>query len=258
VNPNGFPEGEHYNLNIHGKSLDFNCPEPELDESGNPIYGNSLFIPEDGEGIQILMESGSAKGKRAQEITEFGVTDACTADFDGDAAVVRLPPHEKGYRVYARTLATPTDEPSLYAEPELVAAEDEFGNDLLYLGLVTDNGFETPYATFTRKKGKSRAVDITGMFLWSGDVCYLSTSLCEPVDECTLDAYCCTVGLDGALETCAPLEGDVCPDGTQSVDVYCKSFESEWVFGIADFVRYLWEVENGGLKLLQLRFYPGR
>ena len=29
VNPNGFPSGEHFNLNIHGKKLDFNCPEPD-------------------------------------------------------------------------------------------------------------------------------------------------------------------------------------------------------------------------------------
>ena len=29
VNPNGFPSGQHYNLNIHGKKAEFNCPEQQ-------------------------------------------------------------------------------------------------------------------------------------------------------------------------------------------------------------------------------------
>ena len=29
VNPNGFPSGPHYNLNIHGKKDGFNCPEQQ-------------------------------------------------------------------------------------------------------------------------------------------------------------------------------------------------------------------------------------
>jgi hypothetical protein len=185
VNPNGFPGGEHYTLNIHGKKIDFQCPEPEFDENGNPVYGGSIFIPEDGQGIQIIMESGSSKGKHAATITDFGVKDPCTADFDGDAAVLQLPPNDKGYRVYGRPLAKPTDEPSLQVMPELLAAVDEFGNDLIFLGLVTDKGFESSSEIFTRKKGKSKAVDITGLFQWSGDVCYFSTALCDPIEECT-------------------------------------------------------------------------
>ena len=79
VNPNGFPSGEHYNLNIHGKKAEFTCPEQEYylevtvacegHEIGDlveecpescscgptnfPIYGNSIFVPEDGQGIKI-------------------------------------------------------------------------------------------------------------------------------------------------------------------------------------------------------------
>jgi hypothetical protein len=256
VNPNGFPSGEHYNLNIHGKKLSFQCPEPKVDEYGNPVYGGSIFIPEDGQGIQIIMESGSSKGKRATTLTEFGVKDACTADFDGDAAVLQLPPNDKGYRVYARPLAKPTDEPSLQVMPELLAAVDEFGNDLIYLGLVTDSGFESEIQTFTRKKGKSKAVDITGLFQWSGDVCYFSTALCEPIGECTQSTLCCTdEDFDGVYESCEPQVDGVCLVGTPT-DAYCKSYVAEWVFSIADFVQYLWDAENRGLKLLNVRFYP--
>jgi hypothetical protein len=258
VNPNGFPSGEHYNLNIHGKKLSFQCPEPELDENGNPVYGRSVFIPEDGQGIQIIMESGSSKGKHAATITDFGVMDACTADFDGDAAVLQIPPNDKGYRVYARPLAKPTDEPSLQVMPELLAAVDEFGNDLIYLGLVTDNGFESASDIFTRKKGKSKAVDITGLFQWSGDVCYFSTSLCDPIEECTQSTLCCTdEDIDGVYESCEPQVDDVCLVGAPT-DMYCKSYAAEWVFSIADFVQYLWDAENSGLKLLNVRFYPNK
>jgi len=37
VNPNGFPNGDHYNLNIIGKKDGFNCPEQEVDEDGNSV-----------------------------------------------------------------------------------------------------------------------------------------------------------------------------------------------------------------------------
>lgn len=49
--------------------------------------------------------------------------------------------------------------------PELVAAEDENGNDLLYLGLLTGTGFQTPTETFIRNKGKSKAIG-NGNALW--------------------------------------------------------------------------------------------
>ena len=49
--------------------------------------------------------------------------------------------------------------------PELVAPEDENGNDLVYLGLLTETGFQTPTETFTRNKGKSKAIPITGLLI---------------------------------------------------------------------------------------------
>jgi hypothetical protein len=257
VNPNGFPSGPHYNLNIIGKKAEFICPELEYDEYGNIIYGNVVFVNENGEDIKIYMQSG--KGKKAAAITELRAIDPCSG-FDGDAAVIQLPKNEAGYSVYARALAKPTYNPEMSISPELVAVEDENGNDLMYLGLVTNNGFETPYVSFTRKKGKSRALDITGLFLWSGTVCYLS----EPeIDyQYTGEVCCIDFDLDGIVDECVEPVLDIntglttCPEGYASTTIYCSEYQDEWVFNIGDFVTYLWNIENNGLKLLQVRFYP--
>jgi len=255
VNPNGFPSGDHYNLNIIGKKAEFTCPALEYDEYGNPVYGNVVFVPGNGENIQILMQSGV--GKKAAAITQLQVTDPCAAAFDGDAAIMQLPRNDLGYRVYARVLAKPTDNPSMEIIPDLIAVEDEFGNDLVYLGLVTSNGFETPYVSFTRYKGKSTALDITGLFEWSGDVCYLTSDYCNTIETCSTKSICCTdSNLDGIYESCDVKEGDFCPEGTVEITAYCKTYVSEWVFNIGDFVTYLWSLDNSGVKLLQVRFYP--
>jgi hypothetical protein len=260
VNPNGFPSGEHYNLNIIGKKAGFTCPDQEYDEFGNIVYGNVIFVPENGDDIQIFMQSGN--GKKAVAITGLQAVDQCTSAFDRDGAVMQLPKNDRGYRVYARALAKPTDDPSIEITPDLVAVEDEIGNDLLYLGLVTENGFETEFASFTRKKGKARAVDITGLFEWSGEVCYFI-----PPEEgyAAESLYCCTPGdsnWDGIIDfneysSCEPLiEGAICEYPAEDVITYCNDYLGEWVFNIADFVTYLWDTDNNGVKLLQIRFYP--
>ena len=255
TNPNGFPSGEHYNLNIHGKKDGFVCPEQAYDDAGNPVYGNSVFVPENGENIQIYMQSGV--GKKAEDIPTLQVVDTCSNAIDGDPAVVQLPKNDKGYRVYARALAKPTDTPSMEITPDLVAVEDEYGNDLIYLGLVTSDGFETPYVEFQRTHGKSKAVDITGLFEWSGDVCYFDTGFCEPVEECTAEQLCCIESeVPGVYDSCTVKVGDLCPLDTVEVSAYCKSYLDEWVFNIGDFVTYLWDLDNNNLKLLQVRFYP--
>lgn len=255
LNPNGFPSGDHYNLNIHGKKDSYSCSAQEYDYNGEPIYGNSVFVPENGQG-SIYVESG--KGKRAAAITELQVTDPCA--FDGNGATIKLPPSKNGYNVYARVLAKPTDEPYIGLESSLYMVQDELGNDLLYLGLVTDQGFETPTVSVTRKKGKSKAVDISGMFQWSGTVCYFE----EPLDgyESSSTVCCVDADEDGVLDECAPPTVDdtaeiaICAEGTTELTTYCQSFTAEWIFNAADYITMLMESNNNGVKLLQIRFYP--
>lgn len=258
VNPNGFPSGEHFNLNIIGKKPNFACPEPELDPAtGLSVYGNVVFVPANGEGIQIHMQSG--KGAKAAAIPTLQAIDPCTSAFDGDPAVIQLPKNDLGYRVYARALATPTDNPSMIITPDLVAVEDEFGNDLMYLGLVTSNGFVTPSVEFTRVKGKSTAIPITGLFQWTGSVCYLFPGYCDGVvPACTPRSLCCTdTDLDGVFDDCTVLsEGESCSEGSVPITALCRDYTETWVFNIGDFVTYLWGLDNQGLKLLQVRFYP--
>ncbi|MBW1990486.1 MAG: hypothetical protein JRI97_13225 [Deltaproteobacteria bacterium] len=199
-NSNGFPSGPHFTLNIHGKT-DFSCE--------NNDTGHSIFVPEDGAGTQIHVVSGWSLDHQTVLVEDITVLDKC-AVFDGTPAVIALPPTKNGYRVYARVLAKPTDMPGVTITPEIVLVEDEAGTDLYYLG-----EFDLTSKNLVRDRGKSKAEDITGLFLWTGDVCY---------DEfMTLD---------------------------------CEHYESEWVFNIGDFVEYMWNYDNSGLKLLQVRFYP--
>ncbi|MGA1845274.1 MAG: hypothetical protein ACMUIS_11990 [bacterium] len=258
INPNGYPSGPHYNLNIIGKKAGFTCPGPEIDPmTGDPVYGNVIFIPEDGEGIEIFMESG--KGKKAEAITSLQVVDPC-AGFDGDGAIVQLPKNEAGYRVYARALGKPTNSPTIVTSPALIAVEDEIGSDLIYLGLVSEGGFTTPSASFTRNKGKSKATDITGLFEWSGTVCYLSAP--DGAYAYTEERCCIDYDGDGTYDECTEAATDQitgepsCPVGYTAVTLYCTQYTNEWVFNIGAFVTYLWHTDNKGVNLLQVRFYP--
>jgi hypothetical protein len=267
--------GDHYTLNIHGKKTDFNkqdCivePDPYTGE-----YSNNIFIPSEKTeaAIQILMESGNAKGKWASENNVYGVRDSCTAEFDGNEARLVLPANQDGYFVTARVLAKPTDDPSLTINNgQLKWVQDEAGNDLLVLGLVTETGFETPEVTMTRTSGKVKAVDISGVFRWSGDVCYFdTTNYCyNDLDEyvCANETLCCIDNEpDGIYDDCVDASTDdggityYCGVGFEAyslVNVGCYSHEQEWVFNIADYVGAMWDAyPEGGFKLANIRFYP--
>ncbi len=110
-----------------------------------------------------------------------------------------------------------------------------------------------------RKKRKLKAIDITGLFKWSGPVCYFT----EPED----DGYelskkiCCSDGdSDGVFESCSnpKIQNrlETCKEDYFLSDVYCKVYKSEWVFNISDLVEYLWSMNNNGVKMLKVRFYP--
>lgn len=262
VNPNGFPSGEHWNLNLNAKGPEFTCPAPEYDPiTGDPVYGKVVFLPEHGMDIQIVMISGKNKGKHVVDVTELQVTDWCTADFDGDQAEIRLPHNPNGYHVYARPLGSPQGEPTLSITPDILIVQDEEGNDLVYLGLVTKDGFATPFQSFTRQRGKSTAIDITGLFLFTGSVCYFSQLECPVPEECQPQALCCVDNEpvnapDGIYESCVTKGEDPCAEGEIEVLSYCQSFDEEWVFNIGDLVFYLWGIDNEGIRRINVRFYP--
>jgi hypothetical protein len=290
VNPNGFPSGPHYNLNIIGKKDTFTCPEQEYylrvttcihdpvhdlvkecpdgdtcEQTEIPIYGNVVFVPQSGEDIQILMESGrkNGNGKKNEALPDtLQVIDPCTAAFDNDPAVVQIPKGD--HWVYARALATPGDDVGMVITPGLVGAEDEYGNALIYMGILAEDGtFQTPYKSFERPKGKpNSAADITGLFQWTGTVCYLDPSD-VPDGGVYYDHEVCAIDEDGDGYYDSYVEADWvtyietgCPEGYDRITVYCHEYTDEWVFNIGDFVTYLWSLDNNGLKLLNVRLYP--
>jgi hypothetical protein len=263
--------GEHHTLNIHGKKSDFN--KQDCTAEPDPItgeYGNNIFMPSNSDDTlnQIVVVSGKGKGSKKDSISAYGVRDTCTNAFDGDAAEVILPPNDNGYFVVARVLGKPTDDPSLtMKEGALMFVEDESGNDLLVLGLVSPatGEWQTPAVELTRTKGKVAAMDITGLFLWSGSVCYFdTTNYCPEADSCTDKQFCCTYDESGDYyEDCHDANIDenndyfCVEDNYQLMTLGCQEYLDQWVFNIGDYVGAMWEMyADGNFKLANIRFYP--
>jgi len=254
VNPNGFPSGDHFNLNIIAKSSDFTCPGFASDEYGYPVYGNVVYIPEYPEyDVRIIMESGKKGPKSAPDTIGLQVTDTCTGFAPNDPASLRFPKNDKGYRVYARVLGMPSGDDGLRTieifDPQFQMVKDESGTDLLSLGLVTENGFLSTSASFVQTTGRPRAVDITGLFQWSGSVCRPAS----PDESGQPDSCCTDADGDGIFDRCSPVTGDGPCEGAP---VYCTEYMNEWIFNVGDFVDYFWNLDRNGAKMLQIRFYP--
>jgi hypothetical protein len=267
---NGFPSGEHYNLNIIGKKAGFVCPVGEVDAIGNPVYGNVLFFPrvQGTDAITILVESGSKGPRGATGTATLEVTDWCTESFPdagavtGDGATFRLPANAGGYAVYARITGKPgkDGQPTVtFNQGGLTYVEDEIGSDLILVGSFKDGAttiYRTGEVTTASGKGVRKATDITGMFEWSGLACSV------PSDQTLADtSLCCqTDPSTGAYVNCQlPDDLGACPvEGSYSlVQADCTEYaEPTWVFNIADFVGYLWDLDTTGAYVVQLRFYP--
>ncbi|HSF28304.1 MAG TPA: hypothetical protein VLA53_04705, partial [Nitrosopumilaceae archaeon] len=147
---------------------------------------------------------------------------------------------------------------------DAINCEDE---TLVGLGLVTNTGvfkkteeglerFDT--TSGTQGKGKSTAVNITDLFLWSGVVC--DPSLDTTGDgQLTLDDF---PGLTEAIVAGAgvAVDGNGTIEATEFqaylVTLGCVEFTDEWVFNIADIVIYGLDYDNKGTTLSQMRFYP--
>ena len=254
VNPSGFPSGDHFTLNIIAKGSDLVCPGLIYDEYGYPAYGNVIYIPELLEyDARIILEPGKEGTGSSIEAIGLQVTDACTGFAPNDPASLRFPKNDKGYRVYARVLGMPSGDDGLKTieifDPQFQMVKDESGTDLLSLGLVTENGFLSTSASFVQTTGRPRAVDITGLFQWSGSVCRPAS----PDESGQPDSCCTDADGDGIFDRCSPVTGDGPCEGAP---VYCTEYMNEWIFNVGDFVDYFWNLDRNGAKMLQIRFYP--
>jgi hypothetical protein len=266
---NGFPSGEHYNLNVIGKKAGFSCPEQAVDEYGVPTYGKVIFFPREqgNDPITILIESGSKGPRGAPATSTLEVTDWCTESFAdagasaGDPASFRLPANANGYAVYARITGKPGDdgEPTVtFNQGGFEYVQDEAGNDLILLGTFKEGSttlYRTGESTSTASKGVRKATDITALFQWSGLVCSVATEL--TTDPTSL---CCQTDATGAYVNCQlPDEFGACPvEGDYLlVEADCTEYaDPTWVFNIADYVGYLWDLDTTGAFVVQVRFYP--
>jgi hypothetical protein len=61
-------------------------------------------------------------------------------------------------------------------------------------------------------------------------------------------------GMGGTTQVC-PSDPNVDPYLPIGVSATCQSYENEFVFNIADFVGYLWDIDTTGTYLARIRFY---
>jgi hypothetical protein len=290
---NGYPSGPHYNLHFLGKWLrTFECPTKEEYELETPDK-NVIYVPRDPNmDIKVLVESGKKGPKTSVDPKVFEVTDWCSKDFGGNDAMLRLPMDPLGFLAYARITGKPLDESgnSFTADVGgcLKYAEDFAGNDLILLGLVTSSGTYVPTCNDTNDpgddtvpllmrtnrpngKGVNKAIPITDIFLWSGDACNIVATVGE-----STDVYCCVdadSSGDGVYEHCDPLlalGGGACSDHTYTGDINgtlgtwnyttvyasCTTYTDYWIFNIADFIDYMWDIDSSGAYNINVRFYP--
>ena len=290
---NGFPSGQHFNLNIHGK-------DPETFVCDATPGGKSVFVAEYGAStIQYV------SNKKAS-VYDLTVLDPCAMPepYGDGVAKVQLPykvmvddtpTPAGGYYVFARILGKPNNgklEPSsniiLYPNTVVEACNDpgdneEFPNYTecpedpeLMLGLIVGNNlyvpdpgeqvlrrFEDPIPT--KGRGKSKAVDITRLFTYTG---WVVDATLDANDDGIMDINDVPVADYG--EAMPGANRDYNNDGVEDeadVEAWLTDmaaldppmawyFANEWIFNIADLVITEQGLMNDGTKLVQLRFYP--
>lgn len=290
---NGFPSGQHFNLNIHGK-------DPETFVCNTTPGGKSVFVAL--YGASTIQYVSNKKGS----VYDLTVLDPCAMPepYGDGVAKVQLPYQvlvddvptpAGGYYVFARILAKPNNgkiEPSsniiLYPNTVVEACNDpgdnpDFGNYTecpedpeLMLGLIVGENlyvpdpseqvlrrFEDPTGT---ARGKSRAVDITRLFVYTG---WVVDGTLDANDDGVIDVNDVPVAdYDG--DPLTPDNQDYNNDGSvDELDVeawltdmaalaepMAWYFANEWIFNIADLVITEQGLMNDGTRLVQIRFYP--
>jgi len=276
------------------------CPaDYTCSETTQQYFGNVINLPRDGSDVQIYAESGRSGPKSSPTAATLEVTDWCTTPFDNDAASFRFPADPDGYAVYARVTGKPVEDQFFEVfgrDLTVVEVECQVGDldcptsgtyDLLLLGVVTEDGafvkvgngdgdFERVDTSDGRGgKGVKNATDVTRMFEFSGEVCYVYAD--DPAcaeDACTATEYCCpTDAVTGEYSGACELKSNALfSDGLGGFDCdvqdeegvtdwveevfYCHEYEDAWIFNIADFVEVLFDVRNNDTYNIQLRFYP--
>lgn len=266
-------QGDYYTLNIKGRDdavMWQDCTVFAHPTTG--AYGDTVYVPRNGtfsQNNQITYVTDNLDDKYTRTPgTGLEVHDACTAPFDGDGAEISLPKNEKGYYVIARVLGNPFNNPELTIGGTLPFVKDEFGSDFLIVGLMTDSGFQTPMQISAQGNSSAVPKDISGLFEWSGKVCYFdSATYCASEQEtnvCTSEERCCVdTNEDEITDSCIDATHNF--DGTLSCTtgaptaLSCREYVNEWFFNIDEFVQYLWNVdEDGNFEKASILFYPVR
>jgi hypothetical protein len=203
---NGFPSGQHFNLNIHGKKYEYLC-EPSPD-------GNSVFVleytsdypPPDANDVTSIIQYVSNKKSSS---TQLQVLDPCDRLFrnpPNDDPVKVMLPHDVevdgatisagGFYVFGRILGKPNNGQNkvvsnILLHPNVVTEacnddpdnlDPQFGTytscNEMALGLIIGANLYTAkdgyYERFnssettTKGKGKSKATDMTPLFTYKG------------------------------------------------------------------------------------------
>ena len=322
LNSNGFPSGPHFNLIIHGKSSfdAVNCNG----DGGKSVFTPEYSDDQDPQTISMYANKKAQSTNLVvrDPCTEEFDNDAAQVQmpthFETDQGREK---YEDGFWVFARVNGKPTnnqDETSkiaLFPVPGVEACNlngedgeetaddciDSNGNkkEFVNLGFVTKNGaytcpdlqtctgedFLERYDGATSGKGAKKAVDITGLFQWSGVGC-IDTDGDEAItiadftdedisgdlnegdsldgffisEQNIIDAEFAVHGAadDEIIQAGAEFEALLIVLGDDISFESCVSETDRWVFDVfdADLVIQNYTLTNEGTKNLQLRFYP--
>lgn len=208
--------GKHWQVNLIGVSRD---KAADMTDSNR----RSIFVP---------LETYSGEVERQIKIKyvpgpDFKVLDGNATD-DGEA-LIQVPyeycdDYENGctdlvaYDVYAIALGKPNGSALVTAECEYTADVVDSYTD----GTECEDTLRMGSFDISRTKGKPTVKDITKIFRAEG-------CLDMAEDDGSYDGVCET----GDLE-----------------------FRNMWIFNIEELEYYMWDYDNHGLKLMQIRFYP--
>ncbi len=199
--------------------------------------------------ITIRIKSGSdrpGKGKKIKDqYPTLTVTDWCTEHFpdygeaEGDLAEVMLPENANGYGVYARVTGRPLEGTAwTFLLPTIENAQDEYGNDLYFLGTIGGpDGCIDAAGNYvgdldridkTKGNGKGKGVkdatylncllEFTGHICYMNDLCYYCGDapdylMCDAAfTENEAGFVCCTDTYDDS----GLLVNDTCDEPAQS------------------------------------------